>query len=447
MTVAGYLAVLRRRAVLIVPCIILGLVVAVLLNHRDPKLYRSAAQLYVRIPFSTSVFASLAGVQLASTQLDTYAAIADGPVTALQVAGSLGVPVTQLGTTISAAPQPATFLLNISASGPSPARVVAVANAAATVVSGEIAQLSRTTGDKISAVVLTSASPAGAPYSPRSKRNEAVGLVVGLLVGLLLAIGVESLDRAVREAGQVERGTGLALLGALPRYRSRRRRASAVGAAPDSVLQAYRTLRAALRFAGGEELHTVLVTSAGRREGRTTVVAQLAFAFARAGERVAVLDADLREPGLAAALGVPPTPGWTSVLAGEAQLSEVLVRRDEGLAVLPAGPPVANPAEVLGSRGLADLLSDAARDADIVLIDSPPVLTAADAIYLAPVVDAVLVVVRANRSRLPAVVEAVRRLTRAGAPLIGFVYNAGSARTAMLRQPAVSLESSDPIAV
>ncbi|MBN1813497.1 MAG: CpsD/CapB family tyrosine-protein kinase, partial [Anaerolineae bacterium] len=170
-------------------------------------------------------------------------------------------------------------------------------------------------------------------------------------------------------------------------------------------------------------IRTLLVTSAGPTEGKSTTAANLAVAMAQAGLKVVVLDADLRRPRIHKIFGLHPRGGLTGSLLegnmdGRLQPSQV-----EGLAVLPAGELPPNPSELLGSKRLRELLDELAEDADVVVIDSPPVLPVTDAAVLAREVDGVLLVVDAGATRQEVVQRAVEGLRQVGAHLIGVVLN------------------------
>jgi non-specific protein-tyrosine kinase len=196
----------------------------------------------------------------------------------------------------------------------------------------------------------------------------------------------------------------------------------------ESSAEAYRALRTSIRFAGAERpTSTILITSPSARDGKTTTAGNLSVALARSGERVIAVDADLRRPRLAALLGVEEHVGLTSVLSGAASLDEVLRTSADGVIVLPSGPLPSNPAELMGSQAMSDLIGELETRADIVVIDAPPMLPVTDAVALSTQVDAVALVVRANRTRRDSADDAVRRLRVVGATLLGTILN-GAAR-------------------
>lgn len=205
--------------------------------------------------------------------------------------------------------------------------------------------------------------------------------------------------------------------------------------------EAFRIIRANLHFSGlTHRLRSVLVTSALPSEGKTLVATNLAAVCAGTGQKVLLLDGDLRLPSVQRSFGVDPLPGLAGVLTGEVPLEDALVGVMETLAVCPAGMPPANPAELLGSTRLPQLLDDATRLADLVIIDGPPVLPVADAALWAGAADGVILVVTAGRTRAPLVIRALAALQRARARVLGVVLDragpsGADARYAVYYQP------------
>jgi capsular exopolysaccharide synthesis family protein len=189
--------------------------------------------------------------------------------------------------------------------------------------------------------------------------------------------------------------------------------------------QAYRKLRTHLIFSqGGQAPRTLLITSPAASEGKTTVSANLATTFAQQGLRVALVDADLRRPRMHSVFGLSRTPGLTEVLQNEATLDEGLRQTSvEGLHVMGAGRLVAAVSELLGGAAMGRLLRELNARYDVVVLDTPPVLAAADAEILAAQADAVLVVIRAGQTERQSAHYAVQQLRAIGARIVGSVLN------------------------
>lgn len=190
--------------------------------------------------------------------------------------------------------------------------------------------------------------------------------------------------------------------------------------------EAYRILRTNLQFSTVDKpLQTLLVSSAGPSEGKSYTVANLGAVMAQAGARVIVVDCDLRRAKQHTLFNKPNTVGLTNVLVGQAELRQVV--QDTGvpnLSLLTSGPLPPNPAELLGSAKTKDVFSQLTELADLVLLDSPPVLVVADATILSALVDGVVLVIRAARTKTDAMKQAKERLVNANARIVGTIMNA-----------------------
>ena len=283
------------------------------------------------------------------------------------------------------------------------------------------------------AQVVTPAEPSGSPIEPRPVRTVAVALVIGLILGLAQAFLFEYLDDTIKTREDLERVIGdRAVLGMTPATRIWRAGKDARGAvsiaSPNSVLaESYRALRTSIQFAGlGRPLHVLQVTSPSSSEGKTTTIAHLAVTLAQAGQRVVAVSCDLRRPRLHEFFELSNDVGFTSVLLRTATISEALqkVPGHERLLVLAAGPAPPNPSELLSHQRTTDLFNALKAQADIVLIDSAPVLPVTDAAVLSRVADGVLIVAHAGSTTRKALRAATTVLDQVGAPIVGFLLNA-----------------------
>jgi len=285
---------------------------------------------------------------------------------------------------------------------------------------------------------VSSRAGSAAQTQPKIARNLLAGIGIGLILGLIAAFVREALDTRVRSTGEVAAQLSLPVLariGAPPRE-LRARNALALIEQPGSPhAEAFRILRARLEFANAREnARIVMVTSAVEQEGKSTTVANLAVALAQAGKRVVLVDLDLRRPFIdrffPEASGIP---GISDVVLGRARLEDAValcdVVRDDGTAapvaaklqVVPAGAAPSNPAELMETAALARALEELAEQADIVLIDAPPLLPVSDALTLSSRVDALLVVTRAEVLRHPMLQELQESLDAMPARKLGFV--------------------------
>lgn len=196
---------------------------------------------------------------------------------------------------------------------------------------------------------------------------------------------------------------------------------------PKSVgSEAFRTLRTNLRFVSpDQELKTILVTSVGPGDGKSTVSANLAVAFAQSGQRVALVGCDLRKPVLHKIFPMDNSVGLTALLTGNAVLDEIFVAIEEvpGLDVIPTGPVPPNPAELLQSKAMANVIAELREGYDVVLFDGAPVIAVTDSAVMANQVDGTVLVIRANEVPNDVALHAKTLLEQAKARLLGVVLN------------------------
>ncbi len=292
-------------------------------------------------------------------------------------------------------------------------------------------QLARNLTDSDGVRLVGRAVEPTSPVEPTPLRNALLALVVGLMLGVGLAFLREQLDDTVKTKDELERATGglgtLALIPTLANWRDRSRPQVVSLSEPASpVAEAYRSLRTSVQFIGLQHpVQVIQLTSPNASEGKTTTLANLAVALAGAGQRVVVLCCDLRRPRIHEFFGLSNATGFTSVLLGEIPLSASLqgVPGQNRLALLASGPPPPNPSELLASQRSADVLLALRSECDVVLVDSPPVLPVTDSIVLSRMVDATILVGTAGRTTRKEYQRAVELLRQVDAPLIGSVLN------------------------
>jgi tyrosine-protein kinase Etk/Wzc len=277
-------------------------------------------------------------------------------------------------------------------------------------------------------------------------------LIIGLVLGGLASYVLENYRGIIRKRDDVERAVALPNLGVIPklhtlpdgkwagtkRVTNGRGRAieNGTGGAPAALSQlvtmshahsggaeAYRTLRTNLLFSAAvKSLKCLVITSAGPKEGKSTTAANLAVAFAQQGQRVVLVDCDLRRPRVHKLFEVSQSPGLTNLLLGNSTVEQVVhTTRVPGLSVIASGMLPPNPVELLGSQQMRDVLERI--ESDLVVLDTPPMLVASDAAVLARAADGVLMVVRAGSTQRGALQESAQQLAAIGARLVGTVLN------------------------
>jgi capsular exopolysaccharide synthesis family protein len=280
------------------------------------------------------------------------------------------------------------------------------------------------------ATLISAATEPSTPISPQPIRNAALALVAGVVLGLALAFLLEQLDDQVHGRDEVEAATdGLPILGLIPRSKRRDRRpvASPAELQDDPVLaEAFRALRTSIQFAAlASRMRSIQITSAGATDGKTTTVAGLAVTLAQAGHRVVVVDGDLRRPRIHELFDIDPAVGLTDALIGDATLDQTLhpVPDQPLLALVPCGTASPHPSELLAAPRFGELITSLEDEHDFVIVDTPPVLPIADARVVASAVDATLLVVAAERSKVKEVQLATDLLRQVDAHLVGVVLN------------------------
>jgi capsular exopolysaccharide synthesis family protein len=274
-----------------------------------------------------------------------------------------------------------------------------------------------------------SAVPSYTPVHPNKPLTLLYALLVGALAGTGLAFLRDWLDQRLRSADEIKQVLGLTVLGVVPHIAGAtdpKRRGTFLHLEPMSdVAEAYRTIRTAIYFGQpGGVAKTLLITSPAPGDGKTTLASNLAIAMAQAGNKILLLDADFRKPTQHKIFDIDKRVGLSSVLAGEAQLKQVIHSTQvQGLDVLPCGPIPANPSEILNSQTFADLLDELCNEYDHVLLDSPPVMPVTDARILAASCDATVLALRAEKSTRKGAVYSRDMLAGVGSHILGVVVN------------------------
>lgn len=270
------------------------------------------------------------------------------------------------------------------------------------------------------------------PIEPTPMRTVLLALIAGLCVGLAAAFVLDRLDNSVRSSADLETASqGAPVLSVVPEGTMTAGRPLALSSPADPAVEAYRTLRTNLQFLGVERrMKIIQVTSAMAGDGKSTTAANLAVVFAQAGNRVLLIDADLRRPRQHEIFGIDGTVGLTTALIGdslEIAPSEFDVEGGR-LYVLPSGRVPTNPSELAAGKRMKLLLEQVAERIDIIILDSPPLLAVTDSLALSSRADAVIVVASDCVTSRRQVAEAVGSLTRVSAPFVGTVMNRVSAR-------------------
>jgi capsular exopolysaccharide synthesis family protein len=414
------LAVVARRKWIVIGVFLAFVVTTAVVSKTLQKVYATDSTLLVALPADRASFDS---VQASQAIARSYADIIESPNVAQLVSERLpDRPTAQsILNETTFEPVEQTQLLRITVEDPSAQRAKQIADAWADVVTEYArARLQSTTG-----ATVTIADRAPLPTSPARPKPTLYTLVAGML-GLALGLGLafvrDRLDRRLRTSDDVEERFDVPVLARIARR----------GRSDQSVTafrEAYRILRTNLQFASqGARVRSIAVTSGQEGEGKTTSVAQLALSFAEIGLRVIVVEADFRRPALQKELmpdrEEPLRPGFSNYLVEAVELDDVIFPTGRpNVEIVPAGPLPPSPSALLESRRGRTAVQELLNEADIVLIDCPPLTIGADASVIAGWVDGVMVVVDLQSSTYESVREALRQLDAVQADTLGLVLN------------------------
>ncbi len=444
MDLREYLRVFRAHWLGMVLITLLGVVVAFGWTLLQPKVYSADASAIVQAAASSAgtsdVSSAMVGTSLASGRVKTYAAlgqsraVADGVIEELH----LGTTPDQLVKDVTVTNTVDTTTLKVTAGAGSPEKARDIAEAWVRSMGSEVNRLE--TGDpaKKGAVYLSPVDSALLPDSPSSP-NTRLALALGALIGLAIAVGYGllryTLDRRIRSVEQVERETGVPVVGTIPdekTFTAANRLLPFDGGTSRSsesahlfgIAEAMRELRTNIQYMDVDNPpRIIVVTSPLPGDGKSTIASNLAVTLASSGQPVVLIDGDLRRPMVDTVFGLPRGAGISDVLAGRATIAEVAQRFGNGqLLVVTAGKVPPNPSEVLGSTRMRELLKSIAREA-IVIIDAPPLIPVTDAAVLTHSADGAIVVGTVGKTKYEVLSKALGNLERAGARPLGVVLN------------------------
>jgi capsular exopolysaccharide synthesis family protein len=424
-----YFRLIRKGWPVILAAMVLCTAVGLAVTVASKKIYQANVQVFVGLAPSTDATQISQGNSFVTDRVQSYIKISNAPAVVEPVIASLKLPFDEqkLADMITADAPQNTNLINLHVQDTNPTRAATVANALAGQFSKVVPLIEQTdtTGKPI--VKLTVIHPAtvpGSPIKPSKTINLGLGVLLGLLAGIVIVVLRDVMDNTVKGPRDFE-DLNVPVLGHVPFDKRVAKTPIAFRGDPHGPRsEAYRQLRTNLQFVDVDNPPRVIaVTSALPGEGKTTTAINLAAALAEAGNRVCLVETDLRRPTLARNLGLVGDVGFTTVLIGKTPVESVLQNAGRNLAVLTSGPLPPNPSELLLSDQARALIATIAEQVDFVILDTPPLLPVADGAEMAIIADATVLVHRAGKTTHDQVQRAVQVLAKVDRRPVGAILN------------------------
>lgn len=430
MNLTQFLNVVRQywRSILAVALAVL--IATAALTLLTPKRYTASSTLFLTVKGAESASDLNQGGSYTERQVASYAKVATSSMVLGPVREQLGLKdsTDELARNVSVVSPANTSLLQVSATQPTAEGARDVANKVAEQLVASVEKLSPASSGQplVKATVTDPADTPLAASSPKTAQNLALGLVLALLLGLGQAFLRKGLDQRLHAPSDLAEAVDAALLGTVSRAGVKTKGYGygyTKGGNP--VDEDLRRLRTNLRFLGlgTTRLPYLVITSATAGEGKTHTAVGLARVLADAGDRILLIDADLRRPMVNERVGLDGSVGLSQVLSGQLDLADAIQTAPEGFDVIAAGPVPPNPAELLGHARMRAALEALRSNYDLIVIDSAPVLPVTDGVVLTALAGSAVVVARANKATRAQVRSAVDSIVAGGGEVLGVVLN------------------------
>ena len=431
MDLRDFLDVLRSRWKLVAACTLLGLIAAGAASLLTTPQYTSTTKVFVSAADSSSTVGtaytgSLYTQQIVKSLVDvvTSERVTKGVVDQLQLDKTPG----EVASQISATNPLDTVIVQISATDPTAEQAQQIAQATADQFSQAAQEYTQPGASGPSLVTVSVVEPANLPTTPSSPRttlNLLLGALIGLVVGVGAAVLLETLDTRIKSVDGLQKHFDAPILAAIASDPEAAKKPLVTQIPPQSKrTEAFRQLRTNLQFVDVDNRpRSIVVASSIPKEGKSTTAINLAITVAQSGQPVILVEGDLRRPRMAEYLGMEGAAGLTDVLIGRAALEDVLQPWGPTgtLWVLPSGPLPPNPAELVGSQAMADLIGDLEKRA-FVIIDVPPLLPVTDGAVLARLSGGALLVAAAGKVRREQLRAAEESIGNVDGRILGLVF-------------------------
>ncbi|MGO2559572.1 polysaccharide biosynthesis tyrosine autokinase [Brachybacterium sp.] len=425
------LAALRKLWWVVVIGGVLGAAGSLGYSSLQTPLYTATSSLHFSITQGSSATDLNQGASYTQSQMLSYAQLVEGSLVLQPVIDDLDLETTpsELSRSISVSIPRDTSTMKITATATDPQRAADLAAASSEHLIEVLDEEGSKTADgspSVTVAIYDEAVPPRYQSSPDKTRDAFLGGVIGGMVGIAAALLIALLDTRVRNEEILVEAGGDPVLGVVSKAPLLQARTLAVALEPLSrTAEDFHRIRSALTYANvSSRVRVLLVTAGMPGEGKSTISVNLAMTLAGLRHSVLLIDADLRRPRVHLHAGIDGSVGLTNVLLEQVSL-DVATHSVSGttLDVLPSGEIPPNPAEILTSHRMEELIAAVSSKYDYVIIDTPPTLSVADANLLAPIADGVLLVVDATKTRRAALAESMKTLEMGGARILGTVLN------------------------
>ncbi|HEX2894783.1 MAG TPA: polysaccharide biosynthesis tyrosine autokinase [Marmoricola sp.] len=421
----------QRRWLTIVVFFLVGLVGAGLLTYTQKPQYQSEARVFISADTTGGSVEAFNASMFTTQRVQSYADLATSRELMQRVIARLNLNMTPetLAGKISAEVATGTVIIAIHVTDASPTVAQQIAKAESEVFTDYLAQLETplgSSGAPVKATIVDPASYSGVQVSPKPLLNLILGAFIGVLVGFGVAVLRHMLDNTITSPEDVESTIEAPLLADIAYDADVPKHPLLTEAGSHSPrVEAFRLLRTNLQFLNLDTRpRSLVITSAVPGEGKTSTATNLAIALAQTGQRVLLVDGDLRRPKVASVLGLERAVGLTTVLVGRSELHDSIQKHaGSGIFVLASGPIPPNPTEVLQSHAAQSLFDRLTDMFDMVIIDAPPLLPVSDAAIMARDVDGAIMVVRHGSTTREQLRQASVRLQQVDANLFGVTVN------------------------
>lgn len=431
MELRDFLLLIRKSWILILSVVLLSVGASAVWSLTKTPQYVSTAKLFISVRGGDASAVDLTqGSTFARQAVTSYVSVVDSSLVLDRVISDLGLNESSesLAKRVDSDSPEDTVLLNIHVSDPDPDQAALIANATSVVFSDVISNQLEATAEgaptRVQVDVIQPARVSESPVSPKVTRNLMLALVLGMAFGVGLAVTRSLLDTRVRSKDDIAALTDMPIIGNIAMDPDFEKRPLVALKDPrNRLVESYRALRTNLRYLDVEHnAKSIVITSAGPSEGKSTTAANLAIVMADAGARVVLIDADLRKPRVSKLLGIEGGVGLSDLLIGHTTFEDVLQQWGrKQLFVLPSGRVPPNPSELLGSSAMQKTLETLTAHFDYIIIDSPPILAVTDAAILSTRTGGALVVSAAGKTRKAELANAFEALEAVDGKVLGVV--------------------------